>query len=143
MFTPKHKIGLTKMTKTIIKRYSTAFKQQVALEYEQGAGISSLKSKYGIGGNGTIERWVQEYGRQGLRHRLMVIQHPEEQDETKKLKEKIAQLEKAVAQLTLDKLMLESTLEVVEEELGELPKKSGAPRSSSEPSSEAEQKDTP
>lgn len=73
----------------------------------------------------------------------MVIQHPEEQNEVKKLKEKIAQLEKAVAQLTLDKLMLESTLEVVEEELGELPKKSGAPRSSSEPTSEAEQKDTP
>lgn len=131
------------MTKTIIKRYSTAFKQQVASEYEQGTGISSLKIKYGIGGNGTIERWVQEYGRQGLRHRLMVIQHPEEQDETKKLKEKIAQLEKAVADLTLDKLMLESTLEVVEKELGELPKKSGAPRSSSKSSSDAGQKDTP
>jgi transposase-like protein len=131
------------MTKTIIKRYSTAFKQQVATEYEAGTSVSTLKTKFGIGGNGTIERWVQEHGRQGLRHRLMVIQHPEEQDENKKLKEKIAQLEKAVAQLTLDKLMLESTLEVVEEELGELPKKSGEPRSSSELSSEAEQKDTP
>jgi len=131
------------MTKTIIKRYSTAFKQQIASEYEQGTGISSLKAKYGIGGNGTIERWVQEYGRQGLRHRMMVIQHPEEQDEVKKLKEKISQLEKAVADLTLDKLMLESTLEVVEKELGELPKKSGVQRSSSKPSSDVDLKDTP
>jgi len=119
------------MTKTIIKRYSTAFKQQIASEYEQGTGISSLK------------RWVQEYGRQGLRHRMMVIQHPEEQDEVKKLKEKISQLEKAVADLTLDKLMLESTLEVVEKELGELPKKSGVQRSSSKPSSDVDLKDTP
>ena len=73
----------------------------------------------------------------------MVIQSPEEQNEVKELKKKIAQLEKAVTQLTLDKLMLESTLEVVEEELGELPKKSGALKSSSELTSEVEQKDTP
>jgi hypothetical protein len=50
-------------------------------------------------------------------------------------------LEKAVAQLTLDKIMLESTLEIVEEELGEIPKKSGEPRSSSEHTSEPENKE--
>jgi len=131
------------MTKTIIKKYSTAFKKQVVSEYEAGATLYELDKKYGITGRTTIKKWVQQYSRLGLRHKLMVIQHPEEQDEAKKLQEKIAQLEKAVAQLTLDKLMLESTLEVVEEELGELPKKSGGPRSSSEPRSETEQKDTP
>ncbi len=131
------------MTKTIIKKYSTAFKQQIVNEYEDGSSIRSLKSKYAIGGNNTIKKWIEKYSRQGLRHQLMVIQNPEEQSEVKKLKEKIAQLEKAVAQLTLDKIMLESTLEVVEEELGETPKKSGEPRSSNEHTSEAENKETP
>jgi len=131
------------MTKTIIKKYSTAFKKQVVQEYEDGATLYELDKKYGITGRTTIKKWVQKYSRKGLRHKLMVIQTPEEQNETKELKKKIAQLEKAVAQLTLDKLMLESTLEVVEEELGELPKKSGEPGSSSEHSSEVEQEDTP
>ena len=131
------------MTKTIIKKYSTAFKQQIVNEYEDGSSIRSLKSKYAIGGNNTIRQWIEKYSRQGLRHQLMVIQNPEEQSEVKKLKEKIAQLEKAVAQLTLDKLMLESTLEVVEEELGEIPKKSGAPPSSNGHTNEAENKETP
>ena len=131
------------MTKTIIKKYSTAFKQQIVNEYEDGSSIRSLNSKYAIGGNNTVKQWIEKYSRQGLRHRLMVIQTPEEQNEVKELKEKIAQLEKAVAQLTLDKIMLESTLEVVEEELGEIPKKSGEPRSSNGHTSEAENKETP
>lgn len=131
------------MTKTIIKKYSTAFKQQIVNEYEDGSSIRSLKSKYAIGGNNTIKQWIGKYSRQGLRHQLMVIQNPEEQSEVNKLKEKIAQLEKAVAQLTLDKLMLESTLEIIEEELGEIPKKSGEPPSSSWPTSEAGKKDIP
>jgi len=42
------------MTKTIIKKYSTAFKQQVVNEYEKGSSIRSLNTKYAIGGNNTI-----------------------------------------------------------------------------------------
>jgi len=131
------------MTKTIIKKYSTAFKQHVIREYEKGSSIRYLKNKYAIGGNNTIKQWIEKYSRQGLRHKLMVIQHPEEQDQVKDLKEKIAQLEKAVAQLTLDKLMLEATLETVEEELGEDVKKSGAPPSSNGHTDEAGHKETP
>lgn len=131
------------MEKVVIKRYSTAFKQQIVSEYENGSGIPVLKQKYGITGNGTIERWVREYGRKGLRHKYMVIQKPEEQDEIKALKEKIARLEKVVAQLALDKFMLETTLEVVEEELGEDVKKGGGPRSSNEPTDEAGKQERP
>ena len=131
------------MTKTIIKKYSTAFKQQVVNEYEKGNSIRSLKTKYAIGGNNTIKQWIGKYSRQGLRHKLMVIQHPDEQAQVKDLKEKIAQLEKAVAQLTLDKLMLEATLETVEEELGEDVKKSGAPQSSNGHTDASENKEIP
>jgi len=55
----------------------------------------------------------------------MVIQKPEEQNQVKKLQARIAELEQLVAQLSLDKFMLESTLAVAEEELGhEVKKKS-------------------
>jgi len=131
------------MTKTIIKKYSTAFKQQVVNEYEKGSSIRSLNTKYAIGGNNTIKQWIEKYSRQGLRHKLMVIQTPGEQEEVKKLKEKIVQLEKAVAQLTLDKMMLEATLDTVEEELGEDPKKNGVRQSSNGYTDAAENKETP
>lgn len=128
------------MEKVVIKRYSTAFKQQITAEYENGASIAALQRKYGIGGYSTVANWIKKYGRKGLRHQLMVIQNPEEQNEVKALKEKIAQLEKVVAQLTLDKFMLETTLEVVEEEMGADPKKDGGRRSSPKPTDEAENK---
>jgi transposase-like protein len=125
------------MEKVVIKRYSTAFKQQIVAEYENGARIATLQEQYGIGGYSTVANWVKQYGRKGLRHQLMVIQKPEEQSEVKALKAKIAQLEKVVAELTLDKFMLETTLEVVEAELGKDPKKDGGRRSSSVPTDKA------
>lgn len=131
------------MEKVVIKRYSTAFKKQIVTEYEQGASASSIQRKYGITGNGTVERWIKQYSREGLRYQLMVMQKPEEQDEVKALKEKIARLEKVVAQLALDKFMLETTLEVVEEELGEDAKKGGGPQSSNEPTDEAGKQERP
>ena len=56
---------------------------------------------------------------------MIIIQSPQEQEHVKELKQRISQLEKAVAQLTLDKLMLETTLAVVEEEMGTPIKKNG------------------
>ncbi len=120
------------MSKNVIKRYSLAFKHQVVREYEAGASFLELRDKYGIGGGSTIRDWVVKYGRKGTRHRMIIIQSPEEQNQVKALKQRIAQLEKVVAQLTLDKLMLETTLEVVEEELGVTVKKNGAHQSFNE-----------
>jgi len=114
------------MSKKVIKRYSLAFKHQVVREYEAGASFLELRDKYGIGGGSTIRDWVAKYGRKGTRHRMIIIQSPDEQNQVKVLKQRIGQLEKVVAQLTLDKLMLETTLEIVEEELGVTVKKNGA-----------------
>jgi transposase-like protein len=118
------------MDKKVYKRYSEAFKREVVREYEAGASASSLREKYGISGYSTVTQWVRKYGREGSRYRLMVIQKPEERDQVKTLKQRIAELEKALAQVTLDKLMLESTVEVLEEELGQEVKKNGGSRSS-------------
>ncbi len=130
------------MTKKIVKRYSTAFKQQIAKEYEEGASISALQKKYGITGSETIKRWVDKYSRKGIRHKLMYIQSPEERNQLQKCKEKISQLEKAVAQLTLEKLMLEATLATAEKEMGIEVKKNGVRKLSKKLTSVTKRKET-
>ena len=115
------------MAKTTIRRYSEAFRIQIVREYEAGTTIFSLRQKYGIGGKHTIQNWVRKYSREGLRHQLMIIQTPEEQDKVKELKERVRQLEQVVAQLSLDKLMLQSAVTVIEQETGMDVKKNEQP----------------
>jgi transposase-like protein len=102
----------------VVKWYSLAFKKQVVQEYEAGASASALRRKYGIGCTHMIVKWVNKYGREGVRHKLMVVQSPEEQEAVKELEARVAELEKLVTQLSLDKFMLESSLAVAEEALG-------------------------
>lgn len=113
----------------VIKKYSQAFKQQVVKEYEAGNSIYELQKKYGVTGGSTIQSWIKQYGREGTRHKLMVIQSPEEQNLVKVYKERMNQLEKVVAQLTLDKLILEASLTEAEARLGEDVKKNGGAKS--------------
>ena len=119
--------------KQIIRRYSLAFKQQVVKEYEAGASASELRRRYGIGSTHMVVQWVERYGREGVRHKLMVIQSPEEQERVRELEARIAELEKLTAQLSLDKFMLECSLTVAEKELGHKVKKKPATLSSAKP----------
>jgi transposase-like protein len=121
------------MTKTIIRRYSLAFKKQVVAEYEAGVSTYQLKQRYGIGSNETVGRWVRQYGREGMRVKLMVIQKPEEQERVKQMEGQIAELKQLVAQLSLDKFMLECTLAVAEEQLGHEIKKKIPSKSPNKP----------
>ncbi len=106
------------MGKIPIRRYSEAFKKQVVREYEDGASASRLREKYGIKGRSTVTTWVKKYGREGSRYQLMVIQKPEERERVKVLEKRVQELERALGQVMLDKLMLESLVEVIEEEEG-------------------------
>lgn len=129
------------MEKIPIIRYSEAFKKQVVREYEAGATASSLREKYGIKGRSTVNTWLKKYGREGSRHQLMVIQKPEEQQRVKELEKRVQELESALAQVMLDKLMLESLVEVIEAEEGIAVKKNIGPRSLSEPTTKARLKE--
>ena len=110
--------GAVNMVKKVIRQYSEAFRIQVVREYEAGESIFSLRRKYGIGGKHTVQDWVKKYGTEGLRRGLMVMQTAEERDQVKELQERNRQLEQLVAQLSLDKLMLESTVAVIERDYG-------------------------
>jgi transposase-like protein len=116
------------MTK-IVKRYSEAFKRQVVSEYEAGNEVRALQSKYAIGGNHTIQNWIRRYGREGFRHELVYIQRGEEKGRMRELEEQVEELEQALGRMTLEKLKLESILEVLQGKAGEVGKKN-APGSS-------------
>lgn len=121
------------MDSVTIKRYSVAFKQSVVREYEDGASLYQLNRKYGIRGSTTIKSWVEKFGRYGTRHKLMVIQKPEEQNRVEELSQKIAALEHALAEAQLDRLMLTSCLKVAEKQYGFDLKKTREQLSSSKP----------
>lgn len=121
------------MTKQIIKRYSEAFKQHVVREYEAGATVYGLRKRYGITGNGTIQKWVEQYGREGLRIKVMRIQHVDEAQRVKELEARIQELESALAQVTVDKVMYQAMVEVAERDYGLDLKKKAVVRSSTRP----------
>lgn len=118
------------MKKRIVKRYSEAFKRQIVSEYEDGFSLYDLRRKYGITGNGTIERWVRQYANAGLRHELVTIQRAAERERERELQQRVRELEAAVSQLTLEKIVLESTLAEAEKLLGQDVKKNDVPPSS-------------
>ena len=105
------------MIKEPIKRYSQAFKQQVVREYEAGVSIYSLLNKYGIGAHKTVERWVKQYGRSGYRAEKVVIQTVADQLEVRAMKQKISELEAALAESVLENRMLSATIKVASESL--------------------------
>lgn len=118
------------MKKRIMKRYSEAFKRQVVSEYEEGFSVQDLRRKYGVTGNSTIEHWIKQYAHAGLRHELVTIQRADEREREKANEKRLRELEAAVAQLTLEKIVLESSLAEAEKLLGMDVKKNDAPPSS-------------
>jgi transposase len=103
------------MTNRTIKRYSESFKIQVVREYESGCEIPDLKKKYGIRGTSTITKWVQKYATEGLRHKLVRIQTAAEVNRIHELESEVEELKAALVTVSLEKLALESTLEVLQE----------------------------
>jgi transposase-like protein len=111
------------MVNRTIKRYSDALRRQVVREYEEGSSIPSLRKKYGIRGTSTIQRWIKKFSQKGLRHNLVRLQTMEEGDRLRELETQVQELEQALGKITLEKLALESTLEVLQETYGLEPKK--------------------
>ncbi len=106
------------MAKQVYKRYSEAFRIQVVREYEQaGMSLTKLHQRYGVSIH-TLKKWIAKYSTQGLRYNLMTIQTPEERDRVKELEAENARLKLLVADLTLEKAILESTVAVIEETYG-------------------------
>jgi transposase-like protein len=92
-------------TNRVIKpaiRYSEAFKLQVVNEVEsEGVTAASVRRKYGIQGECTVNRWVRKYGN-GTRGKIIRVETPEQIDELKRLKERVKRLEGLLADASID-----------------------------------------
>jgi transposase-like protein len=122
------------MAKTkVYKRYSESFKRQVVAEYEEGASPATLCRKYGIGSANSVRTWVKKYAAESVRYETVHVQTPDEADQLRQLERERDLLQRAVADLTVENLLLEGQLRVYQETCGEAPLKKNEPASSSTP----------
>lgn len=117
------------------QRYSEAFRRQVVQEYEAGSSLNHLRRKYGIDGTMTIQKWIRRYShRQGAEPAASGAQEAGStvvagsEAPQAPWQERLRWLEKAVSELTIENLLLKSTLALYQETYGdELVKKTGKP----------------
>ena len=101
-------------------RYSEAFKLQVINEIERGVfrSLDEARERYGIGGGSTIHSWLKKYRREGILPKKVRIEMPDEQVQIKKLKKRIRELEKALADSKVKELISQAHFEVLCEQMG-------------------------
>lgn len=101
-------------------RYSESFKLRVVRELEEGrfATITQARSHYGIRGTRTIHGWLERFGKNRLLPKVIRVETPEEQNELKRLRERVKQLEKAVADQFIAGEVEKSFLEIACERAG-------------------------
>ena len=117
----------------VIKRYSEAFKRSVVAEVESGRYTVLEAAAVHQVNFTSIYAWLRQLGAPESQTRVMRIQMPTERDRIKELEQEKRALESALAQAHLKIVMLESTLEVLEEKTGVTVKKKTDTPSSSEP----------
>ena len=102
------------MLKRVI-RYSEAFKQKVVSELEDGRFGSPFEASraYGIAGRSTVRRWVREYGKGHLLSKVVRVEKQGEPGEIKRLKERVRQLETALADSHMDWALADSFFEIL------------------------------
>lgn len=101
-------------------RYSKAFQQQVVREIETGrfSGVHQARMHYEIGGCGTINQWMKKFGKNPVMTKVVRVEKQSETDELKRLRERVRQLESAVADQYLEHEIDKSYLEIACERAG-------------------------
>ena len=113
-------------------RYSSAFKQKVIIEVEEGTyNISEASRVYKVSTK-SIYKWLKELGKDHLINKIVRVQMRGEADRIKELEIEKQKLEAALAQAHLKIITLESTIESAEELYNiDFKKKSGTKASDS------------
>lgn len=95
-------------------RYSEAFKLQVLRELEEGRWGSRFEAAraYGIGGCGMIAYWARKYGKEHLMGKVIRVEQPKERDEMRELRNRVRELEKALADAHLEHRFDEAYLRI-------------------------------
>jgi transposase len=102
----------------IVRRYSEGFKLKILAELSSGKyNKSELGKFYGINRT-TINKWIEKYDRKDLMNSRILVETNDEIGRIKALQKEVEQLKTLLLKKDLDKLMLESYLEVAAENLG-------------------------
>lgn len=115
----------------LINRYSISFKQKVVQEIErEGLKISEAARRYGISGGSTIQNWLIKFGRNQYLNQIVRIEMKGEKDRLKELEEENKRLKIALAEKTMQKDVLETLIEIVNEHYHTDVKKNLGPKGS-------------
>ncbi len=107
----------------VVRRFSEAFKRAVVADVESGRyTIQEAATAHQIHFV-SIYRWLKQMGSPESRTRIVRIEMPKEANRIKQLEEEKRALESALAQAHMKILLLESTVEVLEERAGRDAKK--------------------
>lgn len=95
-------------------RYSEAFKLQVLRELEEGRFSSRCEAArtYGIRGQATIRGWALKYGKSHILGKVIRVETPQEVNETRELRKRVRELEKALADAHLKERFDEAYLRI-------------------------------
>lgn len=87
-----------------VMRYSEAFKLHVVRELEEGRYESPGKAgrAYGVKGQGTVACWLRRYGKNHLLGKVVRVMKADEEAEVKALRQRVRELERALADAHLD-----------------------------------------
>lgn len=80
--------------------------------------IEECRRKYAIGGATTIQKWLKMYGKNHLLNKMVRVETIDEIQEIKALKKEIKALKEAYAEVTIEKKVYETYLQVYGEETG-------------------------
>jgi len=109
----------TRDTKRAVRtfyRYSESFKAQVIAEVSSGSSISAVCRKYDIKGSDTVQKWIKKSGRTELLNKVIRVMMRSEDDKIKQLEAEVKRLKIALADAVLAKDVLETLVEIVDEE---------------------------
>ena len=99
--------------------YSFAFKQKVVKEVESGAiSKDGARRKYGIGGKTTVLNWCRQYGNTYKKEYSIMKVTPEDINKEQLAKEKMKELESALAEAHLKIRSQEILLDIGRDKFG-------------------------
>lgn len=100
-------------------RYSHAFKMQAVREVESGQkDTQAVRRKYDIKGDGTVMRWVRQFG-SGKYGKVIRVERPDEIAETARLRIQLRQAKEALADAHMELVLEKAYLEVACERMAE------------------------
>jgi transposase len=88
----------------VMRQYSEGYKIEVVRALESGrySSVRAVQDAYGIRGAMTVKRWVRAYGKEHILNKVVHVMRADEETEVKKLRQRVKELERALADAHID-----------------------------------------